>query len=150
MHLDPATFKEVIRNAPLVAIDLIVRNRQDEFLLGQRRNAPARGMWFVPGGRIYKNESFEQALNRVIRDELGLEHRPDGASFLGIFDHIYEENVFGDSSFGTHYVVLAHALDLDLSLPQLPVVQHCEYQWWSREAILASNEVHKNTKAYFR
>lgn len=150
VQLDPATFKEVIRNAPLISIDLIVRNGEDEYLLGQRRNAPAQGKWFVPGGRIYKNEILEQALKRVIHEELGLEGVLTPPKFLGVFDHIYDDNVFGDSSFGTHYVVLAHALDFDLSLTQLPVVQHREYRWWSREDILTSSDVHMFTQAYFK
>ena len=150
MQLDPATFKEVIRNAPLISIDLIVRNAKHEFLLGQRRNAPAQGKWFVPGGRIYKNEIFEQALTRVIHEELGLEGISNAPKFLGIFDHMYDDNVFSDSSFGTHYIVLAHALDFDLPLTQLPVVQHREYRWWSREDLLDSSDVHRFTQAYFK
>jgi colanic acid biosynthesis protein WcaH len=50
-------FKDLIENAPLVSIDLIVRQREG-ILLGKRVNRPAQGFWFVPGGRVYKNESL--------------------------------------------------------------------------------------------
>ena len=33
---------------------------------------PSRGWGFTPGGRIRKNETLAQALQRVARDELGL------------------------------------------------------------------------------
>src|SRR5450830_138978 len=32
-----------------------------QLLLGRRINAPARGWWFTPGGRIRKNEALVQA-----------------------------------------------------------------------------------------
>lgn len=54
MHLDRTKFSTVIENTPLVSIDLIVLNSQDQALLGHRLNKPALGSWFVPGGRIYK------------------------------------------------------------------------------------------------
>jgi len=38
----------VIRRAPRIAIDLIIRNARDEVLLGLRKNEPAKGCYFVP------------------------------------------------------------------------------------------------------
>ena len=48
----------------------LVCNRQ--ILLGMRNNEPLEGCWFSPGGRIYKNESWQKALLRIIKGELGL------------------------------------------------------------------------------
>ncbi len=49
MMLDQKTFLTVVRSAPLVSVDMIVRDRDDRVLLGLRANQPARGWWFVPG-----------------------------------------------------------------------------------------------------
>ena len=69
--LDVQTFKAVIENTPLVSIDLcLVCNGQ--ILLGKRRNEPLKGRWFTPGGRIHKNETWQDALLRVAEAELGL------------------------------------------------------------------------------
>jgi hypothetical protein len=38
----------VIRLAPLIAIDFIIRNARDEILLGLRNNEPAKDWYFVP------------------------------------------------------------------------------------------------------
>ena len=46
--LELETFKTVVASTPLVSIDLIVRNRQGQVLLGLRTNRPAQGGWFVP------------------------------------------------------------------------------------------------------
>jgi colanic acid biosynthesis protein WcaH len=40
--------------------------------MGWRGNDPARGTWFVPGGRIRKNEKIADAFERIIRTETGL------------------------------------------------------------------------------
>lgn len=55
--LDVTTFETVVASAPLISIDLLVENEQGQYLLGLRKNRPAQGYWFVPGGRVQKNES---------------------------------------------------------------------------------------------
>ena len=71
MFLDKETFRTVVRSAPLVSIDLVVINSQGQVLLGQRTNRPAQGFWFVPGGRILKNEAMAAAFLRLSKAELG-------------------------------------------------------------------------------
>ena len=61
----------IIEFVPLVSIDLILKDRQGQVLLGKRANRPARGYWFVPGGRIRKNEKIADAISRISRSELG-------------------------------------------------------------------------------
>jgi colanic acid biosynthesis protein WcaH len=149
-QLPAADFADIIRHAPLISIDLIVRNHQDQVLLGKRRNAPAKGFWFVPGGRIYKGEQLATALKRILLEELGVDSSPQIPSYLGVYDHIYEDNVFDDPSFGTHYIVLAHQLELEILPETLPTEEHLTYQWWEIEQLKKSPEVHPYTQAYFR
>ena len=63
--LDKDTFLAVVDRAPLVAVDLVFIRNSREILLGLRNNRPAQGFWFVPGGRIFKNEKIGAALIRV-------------------------------------------------------------------------------------
>ena len=69
--LDAQTFKTVIENAPLVSIDLCLV-WDGQVLLGKRTNEPLKGEWFTPGGRIHKNETWQDALLRIVKAELGL------------------------------------------------------------------------------
>lgn len=48
-------FSELVKYAPLVAIDLILEDKEKKIILGKRLNKPAQGYYFVPGGRIHKN-----------------------------------------------------------------------------------------------
>lgn len=148
MFLEADAFRTVVASTPLVSIDLVVRNQRGEILLGQRLNRPAQGSWFVPGGRIYKNEKLDAAFLRLTETELGQAFSRGSASLLGIFEHFYRDSVFGDTP-DTHYVVVAYELALppDCEL-QPPSIQHDSYRWWPKPEMLASQDVHLHTRAY--
>jgi colanic acid biosynthesis protein WcaH len=149
-HISPEAFKEVVRNTPLISIDFIIENPIGEILLGWRVNPPAKEYWFVPGGRILKNEKFEGAFHRIALTETGLDLKISDTIFLGIYEHIYpDENFSGNQSFGTHYIVLAYMLKLTSPLTTLPKDQHTEYWWASLDELLEDANVHENVKNYF-
>lgn len=147
--LDLETFKTVVSAAPLISIDLVIQNDQGDVLLGLRNNRPAKGMWFVPGGRILKDEKLEDAFKRLTQVEIGEQVSIAESQFIGPYEHMYIDNFSGDS-FSTHYVVLAYNLLWNGVLSGLPIAQHSNYQWWTVEALMTSPMVHENTKAYFR
>lgn len=146
--LPPHEFEQLIKNAPLVSIDLVVRTRTGKVLLGRRSNDPAKEFFFVPGGRIFKDERIEEAFSRLAMEELGLRLKIADARSLGVHQHFYPTNVFGTQGFGTHYVVLAYELLRDEEIQHLPKGQHSEYQWMTMEQALGHPEVHPNSKAY--
>jgi colanic acid biosynthesis protein WcaH len=151
--LNEDTFLEVVRHAPLVSIDLIVESPEGRILLGHRLNAPARGFWFVPGGRIYKNETLAAALARISLIELGCEYALSTAVPLGCYEHFYQDNFSTTPDISTHYVVLAYQLTLnqlsDAQMTMLPDSQHDNYRWFERAEIIKNPAVHANTRAYF-
>ena len=150
MFLEQKTFETVIDSTPLVSIDLVVLNENNEVLLGQRLNRPAEGFWFVPGGRILKNESLVNAFKRLTLNELGIELELSIAELLGPYDHFYDDCVFNDK-IKTHYVAIAYALRLrKQKLDVFPLnKQHAAYKWFSSDELLKSPTVHKHTKLYF-
>lgn len=147
--LDSDLFRQIVASTPLISIDLVVRNEQGLVLLGQRLNRPAQGFWFVPGGRVRKDERLAEAFSRLARDELGLSLVLSSAKFLGPFEHVYNDNFFG-TDFSTHYVVLGYELMIpEIALTTLPVDQHGGYCWFSVDELMASDQVHCHTKLYF-
>jgi len=143
--------RTVVRLAPLVSIDLVILNRANEALLGYRTNRPAKGKWFVPGGRVKKGERIKDALVRIARNETGIKVLPGSAVFAGVHEHFYMNSVFSASrSLTTHYVVLAFRITLRKD-PELRLdSQHTRLAWFPAGEILRMGTVHKNTKAYFR
>lgn len=146
--LKPEEFLRIVDATPLVSIDLILRNEQGKVLLGERLNRPAQGFWFVPGGRIWKNERVQDALRRISQRELGITIAQ--ATLRGVFDHIYDDNFLGAPNVNTHYVVLGFETALPANTKLTPDDQHGELRWWTVEDLLADARVHANTKAYFQ
>jgi colanic acid biosynthesis protein WcaH len=142
-------FARIVRLAPLVSIDIVVKDPQGYTLLGLRVNEPAKGKYFVPGGVIRKNETIRDAFARILNAEIGIKASLDEAAFLGVFEHFYETNRFADPDYGTHYVVLAY----EICLSQRPLIeidsQHSATRWMSQTEIRQADGVHPNTKAYF-
>jgi colanic acid biosynthesis protein WcaH len=140
----------VVRLAPLIAIDLIIRNARGEALLGLRNNEPAKGFYFVPGGMILKNETLAAAFARLLKNETNFSAKLEDARLLGAYEHFYDNNRFGDAGYGTHYVTLGYELKLDDTTALQSDTQHSELRWWSESELLRSPQVHDNAKAYFR
>lgn len=147
-RLEQNVFSAIVENTPLISIDLIVVNNEGNALLGQRQNRPAQNYWFVPGGRIFKDESFESAFKRITKEELGKEVCLNKSIFMGVYEHFYSDNFTGDD-FTTHYVVHGYRLELELLDSDLPRTQHSAYQWFDIQTLLSSNIVHQYTKNYF-
>lgn len=143
-------FMHVVRCTPLISIDLIIGNGQGQFLLGLRNNEPAAGFWFVPGGRVRKDETLDQAFQRLTLDELGVTISRHQAQPYGVWEHQYPTNASRQPGFGTHYVVLAYRLTLPEIPAGLPQLQHARYQWLSPEQICPDLAIHANTRAYFQ
>ncbi|WP_409258754.1 GDP-mannose mannosyl hydrolase [Paraburkholderia bannensis] len=143
-------FLQTIESTPLVAIDLIVANAEGEFLLGYRLNRPAQNSWFVPGGRIRKGETLDHAFRRIVHDELGYSDLSRAnAELFGVYEHLYEDNVFGAPGVSTHYVVLGYRLRYAIDARAFPKKQHSAYRWASASQIKGDANVHVNTRAYF-
>ena len=104
----------------LVSIDILVIY-EGKLLVGERINEPAKGSFFVPGGKVYKNEYLKEALERISEHEIGLRLTSNQVTLNGIYDHLYENN-FRDDSCGTHYVCIACLFELD-DIEQIDVVE---------------------------
>jgi colanic acid biosynthesis protein WcaH len=141
---------EIIKATPLVSVDLVIKNPSKKVLLGKRNNRPAKGYWFVPGGRIIKNETINQALKRISKVEVGLDLSTESPRLLGAFDHIYEDNFLNVTGINTHYVALAFAITLKQEIEVKPDEQHIAFKWWEIDKLLEDPAVHLNSKAYFR
>ncbi len=147
--LDEQSFLQVVSNTPLVSIDLVIQNKQGEVLLGRRKNRPAHSYWFVPGGRIRKNERLSTAFERLCAEELQFALSFSEASLLGVYEHLYEDNFAGEAGIDTHYVVLAYAITVEQIPPVELLQQHDAQDWWNVKDLLKAGDVHANTKAYF-
>jgi colanic acid biosynthesis protein WcaH len=147
--LDTRTFAAVVANTPLIAIDLIIEDAHGAVLFGLRNNTPARGVWFVPGGRVRKNETLDDAFSRIGLDEVGLHATRAQGRFIGTYEHFYSTNFMESPGVTTHYVVLAYHLRAEPHTLVLPKRQHSEYLWMLPAQAIQHPAVHPYAKAYF-
>jgi colanic acid biosynthesis protein WcaH len=60
-----------------------------ELLFLKRENQPAKGLWWFPGGRMHKGESFQQTLNREVKEETSL--KITSCRFINVYSRIFPE-----------------------------------------------------------
>ena len=146
--LSTEDFKSVVKNAPLFAIDLVVLSQKNEILVGKRLNSPAKNWWFVPGGRVFKNESLAKAFNRISINELGVSLHIDHASLLGLYDHFYSESFFCNT-ISTHYINATHVVKCNVQDLALPMdSQHDNYRWVGIDNLSTDEGVHHYSKVF--
>jgi colanic acid biosynthesis protein WcaH len=143
--LDDITFKTIIDSMPLISIDILLK-KDNKILLGRRVNKPAQGYFFSTGGRINKNETIDNAMNRIVKNELNIELKSI-PKFIGVFEHFYDDSIYKNVS--THFVNIAYEYEVK-EISDLPTEQHSEYQWFSIDELLESKQVHKYVKDYFK
>ena len=86
-YIPEETFAACLEHVPQPCVDLVVEY-DGGVLLVRRRNEPARGEWFWPGGRLYKGERLDDAALRVAQEELGFDVIV--REQLGVSEHFWE------------------------------------------------------------
>jgi colanic acid biosynthesis protein WcaH len=72
MWISENEYSKILRTFPIPCVDLIIKNTRGEVLMLMRKNEPAKGEWWFPGGRILHGESRHQAVKRKLKEECGL------------------------------------------------------------------------------
>ena len=139
-------YLQVVKNTQIVSVNMVVLNKEGQVLLGYRNNSPAKGKWFVPGGRVYKHEKIPDAVRRITKEQLG--HELEHARELGVFHHSYDDN-FDNQRFGTQCIVFAVVIRLKEPTQFVKDEHHAALHWWSVADLKTNDSVHQNTKDYF-
>ena len=64
-------YRQILFHMPIACVDIAIV-RDGSVLLVKRKDAPARGSWWLPGGRVKKGETMRQAAARKAEEEVGL------------------------------------------------------------------------------
>ncbi len=86
---------------PVVCIDCLVMNERGEYLLVKRKNEPLKGEYWVPGGRVLKDERLVDAVHRKMRQEIGVE--VEIIKSAGFFEEFFEKSR-EDTEGGVHLI----------------------------------------------
>ncbi len=69
--IEPAFYNRIREAVPIVSVDIMAVYSGD-VLLVKRKNIPAKGLWWFPGGGIRKWESPQMTVKRELSEETGL------------------------------------------------------------------------------
>lgn len=97
------------RNASAAVAAILVRG--SEVLLTVRAHAPAEGKLDLPGGFVDNDETAEQALEREVREELGVELQ--AYEYFGSFPNVYSYEGLDYHVLDLFYVVDMEKHDLE-------------------------------------
>lgn len=73
---------------PIASVEAITI-KDDALLFLKRKNNPAKGEWWFPGGRIRKGETFIETLCREVKEETGL--AVEIIKFVGVYNRIFPD-----------------------------------------------------------
>lgn len=97
-------YRQILKSVPISTVDLVVidkPNKNNKFLLGKRKNNPYKGKWFIPGGRVLLGETLEEAVQRNLKQELGLHSKK-----IKFLFHYYINNP--PAEVGVKYYTILH------------------------------------------
>lgn len=124
----------------IVSIYAILRNEKGEFLLLRRsensRSNPRK--WDLPGGKLIRGETLEEAVVREVWEETGISIVPGEISGYTIFE-LPEKKVIAAIYDGGYIIA-----DVKLSY------KHIEYAWISLKNILELNTLPDHFKEFFK
>jgi colanic acid biosynthesis protein WcaH len=123
-------YRVIMKHCPICTVDVLLFDKsKDHILLCQRRNEPLKGVFFTPGGRLLKNEYFEDAALRQVKKELGVTIQKKDLIFGGVLNEVHENSIFRGINYHSVNVYFA------VVLPRMRRVrldeQHERCQWFS-------------------
>ncbi len=91
MRISSDLYNQILECMPIPCVDLLVVDNAGYILLVKRRNEPAKGQWWFPGGRVYYKEKRKHAAIRKLKEECNL--NAINIQEVGTYDLILEDSM---------------------------------------------------------
>jgi colanic acid biosynthesis protein WcaH len=134
MFIPEPLYKQILQAMPIPCVDLLVVDHGGRVLLHKRRNDPAKGQWWAPGGRVHKGELRAVAAKRKLSEEFGI----TGEHILPV-ELSTEDLMLPDGQGGTsHVIATVYRIEVDSRAPLVLDAQSETAEWrtlrgWSVE-----------------
>jgi len=86
--IPPKLYKQITASMPITSVEAMIV-KGGALLLMKRKNSPAKGEWWLPGGMVRKGDTFEGTLLREVKEETGLD--VGVVRFVGVYNRIFPE-----------------------------------------------------------
>jgi len=89
------------KSFPFSVVEVIICNKNNEFLLTKRAIEPFKNKWHFPGGLVEKNTSLKKMVKIIAKREVGLDVKID--KFIGVYESIMPKRHDISHLYLTHY-----------------------------------------------
>lgn len=144
-------FRSTVRYFPTVSVNIIVQRPDGAVLFLKRLNNPAKGKWWVPGGRILNGERIADAMLSLLKDETGLTGElvavsPEYLEELWETDEFTEEDrkLYPKDTPYVHYLATAGLVHVRTDAVPVLDAQSGTFEWFKKIP-----EQHPYLRAYF-
>jgi colanic acid biosynthesis protein WcaH len=118
MWIEDDVYRKIVEKMPIPTVDAVIVHK-GKFLLLKRNNPPVKGEWWLPGGRIRRNESFEDAVRREVLEETGLTCKT--IKPVGVISQVFPEC----HTVSVYFLVESDNVDVKMNS------EHSEYKWFT-------------------
>ena len=124
-------YRDILKHVPVPTVDIVVFNpSRTKVLLFRRTNKPLKGVYFTPGGRLYKGERLLAAALRKAQQEVGIALTPRKLFLGGITEEIFPDSAFPGVS--SHTINTCYGYVLTESETHFALdSQHDRHRWFS-------------------
>ena len=122
--IDDSLYNKIIDVLPILCVDGFIVD-DDKILLLKRNNYPAINEWWVPGGRVVKNELLCDSIIRKVKEETGLD--VEILNQIGLTETIFETK---------HTVNVCFSLRVKSDNINITInSEHSEYKWFKMDSL---------------
>ncbi len=82
-------FKQILKWGVIPTFDLIIEQKNKGIIIVKRKISPYNKTWALPGLRQYKGEKYRKTLERIAKQELGLDINSSSAQIIGQYDGFF-------------------------------------------------------------
>ena len=91
-RISEALYRKLYAEMPIFCADVVAEDAQGRFIVVRRKNEPARGKWWLPGGRVLKDERVAHAAVRKLKEETGIKGKFE--CVIGFFEFFSRKGFF--------------------------------------------------------
>lgn len=124
-------YKIFIDKLPICTVDVLFFDKNgNKALLFKRKNKPIKNIYFSCGGRLLKNEKFEDCAIRQVKKELGLKLDKKKLIFGGVINEIYKDSIYKKVNAHCVNIYFGYLLEEIDAKKIIFDDQHFEYKWF--------------------
>ena len=125
-HIPDPLYHQILTHIPIACVDIVIVSL-GAVLLVKRNDPPAKGEWWLPGGRVLKGEMMRDTARRKALEEVGLEVHV--GPIVHTAETIFEDGPGGIAVHSVNSCFVCYSTGSGLSVGTKINSHHTGYRW---------------------